>query len=52
MMKSKLKIVKPIGDAEKPVKVRVSEKQFRRNLKEIDEWRKERLAKIRPENPR
>ncbi|MDQ3322160.1 MAG: hypothetical protein M3525_06990 [Acidobacteriota bacterium] len=51
-MKSKLKIVKPTGETEKPVKTRISEKEFRRKLKEIDEWRKERLAKVCPENSR
>ena len=46
-MKNKLKIVKSIGELEKPAKMEVSEKEFRRKLKEIDKWRKERLAETR-----
>lgn len=51
-MKSKLKIVKSIGELKKPAKAEVSEKEFRRKLKDIDKWRKERLTEIRSENPR
>ena len=49
-MKNKLKIVKTINDAEKPAKAEISEKEFRRRLKEIEKWRKERLAEIRSQN--
>jgi len=51
-MKNKLRAVKQIIVSEKPAKAEVSDKEFRRKLKEIKEWRKERLAEIRLENSR
>ncbi len=51
-MKSKLKIVKPTTEPEKPAKAEVSDKEFRRKLKEINKWRTNRLAQIRSENSR
>ena len=50
MMKNKLRVVKTINEAEKPAKAQISDKEFRRSLKEIDEWRKKRLAETRSEN--
>ena len=50
MMKNKLRVVKTINEAEKPAKAQISDKEFRRRLKEIDEWRKKRLAETRSEN--
>ena len=51
-MKNRLRVIKPIGETEKPAKREISEKEFRRRLKEIDKWRKERLAEIRSEDSR
>lgn len=45
-MKNKFKTVKLIGKTRKPAKAEVSEADFRRKLKEIDKWRKERLEKF------
>ncbi len=36
----------------KPPKEEISDAEFRRRLKKIEEWRKKRLAEIRAENPR
>jgi hypothetical protein len=51
-MKNKLRVVKSINETEKPAKAEVSDKEFRRRLKEIDKWRKKRLAEIRSEDSR
>ncbi len=51
-MKNKLRVVKQITVAEKPIKVEVTDEEFRRKLKDIKEWRKKHLAEIRTENPR
>lgn len=52
MKNVKLKAVKNISETEKPEKAEISDKEFRQKLKEIDKWRKERLAQIRTESPR
>ena len=36
----------------KPPKAEISEAEFRQRLKKIEEWRKNRLAELRAENPR
>ncbi len=51
-MKNKLRVIKQNIITEKPAKAEVSDKDFRRKLKEINKWRKERLAEIRIENSR
>ncbi|MGH9949622.1 MAG: hypothetical protein ACRD6X_20815 [Pyrinomonadaceae bacterium] len=51
-MNSKLRVVKTAEKTEQPEKAKVSEKDFRRKLKNIEKWRKEHLAEIRAENPR
>ena len=50
-MKNKLRVVKQIVVGEKPVKAEISDEEFRLRLKNIKEWRKNRLAEIRTEKP-
>ncbi len=49
-MQNKLRIVKEVVVKKKPEKAKISDQEFRRKLKNIKEWRKERLAEIRTEN--
>ena len=51
-MKSKYQIVSQVATAEKPPKARISETEFRRRLKNIDQWRKKRLAQLRGKDSR
>jgi hypothetical protein len=50
-MKNKIQISHQVVLTKKPPKAEVSEAEFRRRLKKIDEWRKKRLAELRAENP-
>ncbi len=50
-MKKKIQISHQVVVTEKPPKAKVSEAEFRRRLKKIDQWREKRLAEIRAENP-
>lgn len=49
-MKNKLRVVKQVAVKKKPTKAEISDEEFRRKLKNIKDWRKERLAEIRTEN--
>ncbi len=51
MMKNKSQISHQVVLTEKPPKAKVSDAEFRRRLKKIDQWREKRLAEIRAENP-
>jgi len=51
-MKNKIQISHQVVLTQKPPKAEISEAEFRRRLKKIDEWRKKRLAELRTENPR
>ena len=51
-MKNKIQIAHQVVLTQKPPKAEISEAEFRRRLKRIDEWRKKRLAELRTENPR
>jgi len=46
LMKNKYQVV-PQAATQKPAKVKVSDAEFRRRLKNISEWRKRRLAQLR-----
>ncbi len=50
-MKNKRESV-PIVIAPKPPRQEISDAEFRRRLKRIAEWRKERLAELRSKNLR
>jgi hypothetical protein len=50
-MKNKIQISHQVILTKKPSKAEISEAEFRRRLKKIDEWRKKRLAELRAENP-
>ena len=50
-MKNKYQVM-PREITKKPAKARISDAEFRRKLKNIAEWRKKRLAKLRTKNPR
>ena len=50
-MKDKYQVV-PQTTPSKPAKANVSEAEFRSKLKNITEWRKKRLARLRPKNSR
>jgi hypothetical protein len=51
-MKDKYQIVPRAAVNQKPPKAEVSDAEFRRRLKNIAEWRKQRLAELRAKNPR
>lgn len=51
-MKNKQKVVPLVSLSKKPPKAEVSDAEFRRKLKNIAEWRKQRLAELRAKNPR
>ncbi len=51
-MKNKIQISHQVVLTKKPPKAEVSEAEFRRRLKKIEDWRKKRLAELRAENPR
>ncbi|HXT63833.1 MAG TPA: hypothetical protein VN696_12425 [Pyrinomonadaceae bacterium] len=50
-MKDKYQIVPPTA-TKKPAKAEISDTEFRRRLKNISEWRKKRLAQLRPKDSR
>jgi len=50
-MKKKVPITHQVISTDKPPKAKISEAEFRRRLKKIDQWREKRLAEIRAENP-
>ena len=50
-MRNKYQVM-PRATEQKPPKTQVSDAEFRRRLKNIAEWRKKRLAKLRAKNPR
>jgi hypothetical protein len=47
VMKNKYEVVPRAASIKKPPKAELSEAEFRRRLKRINEWRKQRLAHIR-----
>lgn len=51
-MKNKYQVVPPTVNAKKPAKAEISDSEFRRRLKNISEWRKKRLAQLRPKDSR
>jgi hypothetical protein len=51
-MKNKRKVVPFAPLTQKPPKAEISDAEFRKKLKSIVEWRKQRLAEIRTKNPR
>ena len=51
-MKNKLKALQSVVLANKPPKAKVSQEEFDRRLKNIEEWRKEHLAKLSSQNSR
>ncbi len=51
-MKNKIQISHQVVLTKKPPKAEISEAEFRRRLRNIDEWRKKCLAELRTENPR
>ncbi len=46
-MKNKYEVVPQTKARKKPVKEEVSDTEFRRRLRNISEWRKKRLARLR-----
>ena len=51
-MKNKIQTAHQVVLTKKPPKAEISEVEFRRRLKKIDQWRKKPLAELRAENPR
>jgi len=51
-MKNKEHVIPRNSFAKKPPKQEISDAEFRRRLKRIAEWRKERLAELRSKNSR
>ena len=51
-MKNKYEVIPQNATAKKPAKAEISEAEFRRRLKNISEWRKKRLAQLRPKDSR
>ncbi len=51
-MKNKYQVVPRAALNKKPPKAEISEADFRRRLKNVAEWRKQRLAELRAKNPR
>ena len=49
-MKNKEQLIPRSTFAKKPPKQEISDAEFRRRLKRITEWRKERLAELRSKN--
>jgi len=50
-MKNKYQVMAR-GTTKKPAKAQISDAEFRRKLKNIAEWRKKHLAKLRAKSPR
>ena len=51
-MKNKYQVVPRAALTKKPRKARISDAEFRRRLRGIAEWRKQRLAELRAMNSR
>jgi hypothetical protein len=51
-MKNKYQVVPQTATAKKPMKAEISDAEFRRRLKNISEWRKKRLARLRTKDSR
>ena len=51
-MKNKYQVVPQAVSTKKPAKAQISDAEFRKKLKNIAEWRKKRLAQLRPKNSR
>jgi len=51
-MKNKLQVVPRAVITKKPPKAKISDAEFRLRLKNIDEWRKKRLAELRAKSSR
>jgi len=51
-MKSKYQVVPEKPTKKKPGKANLTDAEFRRRLKNISEWRKKRLAKLRTQDTR
>lgn len=51
-MRNKYQVVPRAVAKKKPPKAQISDAEFRRRLKNIAEWRKQRLAELRAKNPR
>jgi len=51
-MKNKSHALSRAAITKKPPKAQISDPEFRRRLKHISEWRKQRLAQLRAKNPR
>ena len=51
-MKNKYQVVPQAKSTKKPQKAEISDAEFRKRLKNIDEWREKRLAELRPKNSR
>jgi hypothetical protein len=49
-MKSKYQTLPQTSTSEKPAKAHISDAEFRRRLKNIEEWRKKRLGKPHTKN--
>jgi hypothetical protein len=50
-MKSKKEVLARPTIARKPPKEEISDAEFQRRLKNIAQWRKQRLAELRAKNP-
>jgi len=51
-MKNNYQVVPQASAAKKPAKAQITDAEFRRRLKSVPEWRKQRLAELRTKNPR
>jgi hypothetical protein len=51
-MKNKYEVVPQTATTKKPTKAEVTDSEFRRRLKNISEWRKKRLARLRTKDSR
>ena len=51
-MKNKYQTMPRAVITKKPPRAQISDLEFRRRLKNIAEWRKQRLAELRAKNPR
>jgi len=49
-MTTKYQVVPHDPSAKKPAKAQISDAEFRRRLKNVAEWRKKRLAKLRTQD--
>jgi hypothetical protein len=51
-MKNKYEVVPQAATTKKPAKAEITDTKFRRRLKNISEWRKKRLARLRTKDSR